>query len=87
VLGIVQEGRAQQSMATQDDVDAWTTHFNQNFTVAQGSKTTERLLSGFGTTIGLPFSFVVDPASMKVLDVVQGFSPDIHDHAVSLCGQ
>jgi hypothetical protein len=85
VLGVVQEGLVQQTLATQRDVDLWTQHFQQNFTVTQGTSRTELLLSGFGPEIGLPFSFVVDPATMKVLDVLQGFSPQIHDYAVSLC--
>jgi hypothetical protein len=87
VLGILQEGQAQGSTATRADVDTWTQYFQQNFAVAQGASKTDALLSGFGSTIGLPFSFVVKPSTMKVLDVVQGFDPQIHDNAMALCNQ
>ena len=75
VLGVLQEGLAKAGTATKSDVDAWTQHFDQNFNVVLGSPATETLISGSGFTIGLPFAFVVSPATMKVLDVRQGFAP------------
>jgi hypothetical protein len=85
VLGVLQEGQFQGTPATRADVDTWTQGFSQNFSVAQGSTATDDLLNGFGSTIGLPFSFVVKPSSMKVLDVVQGFDPQIHANAMAEC--
>jgi hypothetical protein len=87
VLGIVQEGLAQGSTATQANVNTWTQNFYQNFTVVQGTSKTNALLSGFGSTIGLPFNFIVKPQTMQVLDIVQGFDPQIHQYATGLCAQ
>jgi len=87
VLGVVQEGTERQDVATKADVDAWTQHFNQNFNVVQGTATTRTLLSGSGGTFGLPSTLVVNPSTMKVLDVVEGYNPAIHDAAAALCSQ
>jgi hypothetical protein len=85
VLGILQESDTQGVTASRADVDTWTQYYKQNFTVVQGTGATDNLLSGFGSTIGLPFNFVVKPQTMKVLDTVQGFDPQIHDYAANLC--
>lgn len=86
VLAIVQDGPVKQVMATRQDVDAWTQRYSQNFSVVQGTPSTEMLLSGgSGSAVGLPLGFVLDPATMKVLDVVEGFVTSIHDDAVALC--
>jgi hypothetical protein len=86
VLGILQEGMQQQVIATKDDVDAWTQQFQENFTVALGTRNSEHLFDGYGSTIGLPFNLIVDPRSMQVLDNVQGFDPQIHQYATQKCG-
>jgi hypothetical protein len=87
VLGILMDGQNQGVAATKADVDTWTQYFKQNFTVAQGTPASENLLNGFGSTIGLPFSFIVKPQTMTVLSTVQGFDPQMHANATALCGQ
>jgi len=85
VLGVLQEGLTG-ATATQSDVEEWTAEYSQNFPVIQGNTKTNRLLSGTGSgTIGLPYSLIVDPATMKVLQIVEGFDPQIHEHAQALC--
>jgi hypothetical protein len=85
VLGILQEGMQQQVIATRDDVDAWTQQFQENFTVALGTRLSEHLFDGYGSTIGLPFNLIVDPHTMQVLDNVQGFESQIYQHATQKC--
>jgi hypothetical protein len=86
VLGILQDGPNQGTPATQTDVDNWTQQFFQNFPVVKGTTTTDNLMQGYGSTIGLPFSLIVNPTTMKVLDSVQGYDSQIHSYATSLCG-
>jgi hypothetical protein len=85
VVGIVLEGEMQGSMATRMDVDTWTHTYKQNFTVAKDTAAVEQLLYPY-MQIGLPFSYIVKPDTMKILDVVQGFDPGIHGNAQALCG-
>ena len=84
VLGILDEGTQQQTPAIKTDVDDWTTMFNQNFTVALGTDQTQSLFNGYGDAngiIGLPFTLIVDPKTMKVTGNVQGYDPNIHTTA------
>jgi hypothetical protein len=88
VLGILQDGQNPGVNATQQDVTDWTQTFHQNFTVAQGSSRTEALFNGWdsGGSIGLPFNLILQPKTMKVLDGIQGFGPDIYSVAKGECG-
>jgi hypothetical protein len=88
VLGILQDGPNTGVTATEADVSDWTQYFRQNFTVARGSNQSEALFNGWdsGGTIGLPFSLIVKPQTMQVLDSMQGFSADIHSIARADCG-
>ena len=38
-------------------------------------------------TIGLPFNFIVDPATMKICDAIQGFDQNIAMDAPAKCAQ
>jgi hypothetical protein len=89
VLGILQEGQNPGVNASQSDVSAWTQSFHQNFTVVQGSASTEALFNGWdqGGGIGLPFNLILQPKTMHVLDGIQGFSPDIYSIAKSDCSR
>lgn len=87
VINILQEGPKNGTLATQSDVKEWASHFQQNFPVVIGTKQTQSLWNGWAMNgvIGLPFNFIVQPRTMKVLGNVQGFSPTIHDEAMALC--
>ena len=85
VLGILQEGPSG-AVATKTDVDNWENAFHQNFPVMQGNATTEKLMHGYGSEIGLPFSLIIKPGTMTVLENVQGYASNMHSHARSLCG-
>jgi hypothetical protein len=84
VLNILQEGLAKVT-ATQSDLDAWNAAYRQNFYIVQGTAETKKLMSGHGSTIGIPFNFIVEPSEMKVLGVVQGYRPDIHIYSMAKC--
>ena len=88
VLNILQEGNAQGPLATKSDLDAWTQRYQQNFYVVLGSSYTKNLWKGHARNgvISLPFNFVVDAKTMKILDVVQGYRKDIHTYSMGLCG-
>ena len=65
-------------------MEAWTQEYQQNFYVVQGNtKTWNPLVKGYGSTIGLPFNLILKPQTMQVVDVVQGFNPQIHDVAMA----
>jgi hypothetical protein len=94
VLNILQEGPVNGTQAVQEDVDAWTVKYSQNFYVTKGTSATRNLWQGYGSTIGLPFNLIIRPSDMQILDAtkvgymspaVQGFDPMIHDNATTLC--
>jgi hypothetical protein len=85
VVGILQEG-ASGSRAVRADVDEWTDYYNQNFTVLQGNSATEDLMNGYGSSVALPFGFIVKPSTMEVLENTQGYASNLHSYARSLCG-
>ena len=95
VLNILIEGPVNGSnkVAT-TDVDDWTQMFHQNYPVIYGGDTSggsrsdlKALWNGWdmGGSIGLPFNIVVRTTDMQVADVIQGFSPTIHDDAMAKC--
>ncbi|MSP60407.1 MAG: hypothetical protein EXR72_08705 [Myxococcales bacterium] len=85
VMGVLQEGNSM-APASRNDVDAWTATFHQNFFVTQGNIGTSNILKAQGGTIGLPFNLIVDPRSMEILEIVQGYDPQIHAYARQTCG-
>jgi len=84
VLGILQEGSSG-ATATRPDLDAWEGTYNQNFPVMLGNANTEQLMAGYGSSVGLPFTLIIAPSTMTVLDNVQGYDASLHAHARSLC--
>ena len=84
VLGILQEGPSG-DVATRPDLDAWEGTYHQNFPVLQGNASTEQLMSGYGSSVGLPFTLIMKASTMTVLDNVQGYDSNLHAHARSLC--
>jgi hypothetical protein len=85
VLGILQEGQTHDP-ATTSDLNAWQATFDQNFPVMLGTADTEQLLLGYGSSIGLPFAFIVNPSTMTILDNTQGYASDLYSYARSRCG-
>ncbi|MSP60408.1 MAG: hypothetical protein EXR72_08710 [Myxococcales bacterium] len=88
VLGILQEGNSM-SPATKADADNWTRAYKQNFPVVLGTSQSKNLWNGHAKgsppSIGLPFNMVVHPRSMKVLQVIQGYDPNIKKVAMAAC--
>jgi hypothetical protein len=85
VFGILQEGETQDP-ATTSDLDAWEGTYNQNFPVMLGTPDTEQLMANWGSSVGLPFAFIVKPSTMTVLDNTQGYASDLYSYARSKCG-
>jgi hypothetical protein len=92
VMGILQAdlgANGMQENATKADVDAWTQMYKQNFYVVQGDdETMYKLVDGHGNgSVGLPFSLIVKPSTMKVVGQIAGVNLNAHDYAMSLCAQ
>ena len=90
VLDIHIEGPVNGSgRVTRADVDQWTQRYQQDYPVVLGTPQQAQLWNGWGqnNTIGLPFNFIVQPDTMQVVDAIQGYDPQLHDHAMQLCGQ
>ena len=92
VMGVLQAdigSNGMQENATKADVDAWTQMYKQNFYVVQGSdETMYKLIDGHGNgSVGLPFSLIVKPSTMKVVGQIAGVNLNAHDYAMGLCGQ
>jgi hypothetical protein len=86
VVGVLQEGATRGVMAERADVDDWVGYYHQNFVVLQGTPEYEDLMFGYGSSVALPFTLIVKPQTMEVLDNVQGYASDLHTYARSLCG-
>jgi hypothetical protein len=85
VVSVLQEGPSG-APATRADVDEWIGYFNQNFVVLQGNSATEDLMANYGSSVGLPFGFIIKPSTMRVLENTQGYVSNLHSYARSLCG-
>jgi len=92
VMGILQADigpNGMQENASKADVDAWTQMYKQNFYVVQGDdETMFKLVVGHGNgSVGLPFSLIVKPSTMKVVGQIEGVNLNAHAYAMSLCAQ
>jgi len=88
VLGVLQESNTNGSPAQKSDVDAWTTQFKQNFSVIQGTPTTDDLLFAnpqSSGSVGLPVTVIVKPSTMKVLLEIEGYDTAVYADAMAAC--
>jgi thiol-disulfide isomerase/thioredoxin len=83
VLEMLVDGQAQGTPPTRADLDAWTQQYRENFPVGLIN---DRAAARLPDVTGLPTSVVIKPATMKILDVSQGFDPNSMPTAQSLCG-
>lgn len=75
VLTLVIEGIEQLTPATMEDVTTWKTTYELNSTAVAADPAFKLQPSG-GATIGLPYIHVIDPRTMQVTHVQEGFSPE-----------
>jgi hypothetical protein len=89
-LGILFEGPTNGTASTMQDVSNWTQQYHQDYFVVQGTEAiAQQLFQGYGSgmppTIGLPFNLVINPKTMKVMEEIEGFDPQIASRAMADC--
>jgi thiol-disulfide isomerase/thioredoxin len=86
VLEIIQDGGTVGHLPSRQDVTAWADRYHPNYPVVMGNLQTGPLAAGYGTTIPMPFNFIVDPRTMRLLgEPIGGFDGTIHQVARARC--
>jgi hypothetical protein len=72
---------ASRGNATKASVDTWISAYSCNYDVALDPTGGKSIFPGTGGTIGLPYTLIVDPRTMKIVKIIQGDGSTV-DNAV-----